>query len=38
MSSTATTGTDIRSMQTEIPQQKLDDLHSRVVGTRWPNK
>jgi pimeloyl-ACP methyl ester carboxylesterase len=38
MSSTAATGTDVRSFQTDIPQQRLDDLHSRVVGARLPNK
>ena len=38
MSSTAATGTEIRSFNTEIPQQRLDDLHSRVVGTHLPSK
>jgi pimeloyl-ACP methyl ester carboxylesterase len=38
MSSTAATGTEIRSFTVEIPQQKLDDLHSRVVGSRLPSK
>ncbi|HEX2588140.1 MAG TPA: epoxide hydrolase [Gaiellales bacterium] len=38
MSSTAATGTEIRSFHTDIPQQRLDDLHSRVVGARLPSK
>ena len=38
MSSTTATGAEIRSFQTDIPQQRLDDLHSRVVGTRLPTK
>jgi pimeloyl-ACP methyl ester carboxylesterase len=38
MSSTIATGAEIRSFATEIPQQRLDDLKSRVVGTRWPTK
>jgi pimeloyl-ACP methyl ester carboxylesterase len=38
MSSTAATGAEIRSFHTDIPQQRLDDLHSRVVGARLPSK
>ena len=38
MSSRAATGTEIRSFTVEIPQRRLDDLHSRVVGSRWPTK
>src|SRR5947207_455632 len=38
MSSTAATGAEIRSFETDIPQQRLDDLHSRVVGARLPSK
>jgi pimeloyl-ACP methyl ester carboxylesterase len=38
MSSTAATGTEIRPFTAEVPQQRLDDLHSRVVGSRLPSK
>ena len=38
MSSTTATGAEIRSFQTDISQQRLDDLHGRVVGTRLPSR
>jgi len=38
MSSTTATGSEIRSFQTDISQQRLDDLHGRVVGTRLPSR
>jgi pimeloyl-ACP methyl ester carboxylesterase len=30
--------TAIRPLTTEIPQADLDDLHARIVATRWPSK
>ena len=36
---TATSGdTTIRPFSINIPQEQLDDLHRRVVATRWPDK
>lgn len=35
-SQTGTTGTDIRPFRVEIPQEALDDLHQRLVRTRFP--
>jgi pimeloyl-ACP methyl ester carboxylesterase len=28
--------TDIRPFRIDVPQAQLDDLHSRLAGTRWP--
>jgi epoxide hydrolase len=35
-SQTGSTGTDIRPFRVEIPQAALDDLHERLVRTRFP--
>jgi pimeloyl-ACP methyl ester carboxylesterase len=31
-------GTAIRPLTHEIPQADLDDMHARIVATRWPSK
>src|SRR4029453_18510256 len=36
--STVETATEIRPFQTEIPEDKIDDLRRRIRATRWPSK
>jgi pimeloyl-ACP methyl ester carboxylesterase len=36
--STTDTGAEIRSFQVEIPEERIDELHRRVVATRWPTR
>jgi pimeloyl-ACP methyl ester carboxylesterase len=38
MAEKATDATAIRPLTGEIPQVALDDLHARIVATRWPEK
>src|SRR5215510_3354613 len=38
MSATIDTATEIRPFQVEIPDEKIDDLRSRIEATRWPTK
>jgi pimeloyl-ACP methyl ester carboxylesterase len=38
MSTTAQTGTDIRTFNVAVPQEQLDDLRRRIEATRWPTK
>jgi pimeloyl-ACP methyl ester carboxylesterase len=38
MSSTTETGSAVRPFHTDVPQKALDDLHGRVLATRWPSK
>jgi pimeloyl-ACP methyl ester carboxylesterase len=35
---TAMTTTDVTSFRVEVPQADLDDLHERLVRTRWPDE
>jgi epoxide hydrolase len=35
---TAMTTTDVTSFRVELPQADLDDLHERLVRTRWPDE
>src|SRR5207342_998781 len=36
--STVQTATEIRTFEVEIPDEQIDDLHSRIRATRWPEK
>ena len=36
--SVTTEATAIRPFQLDVPQEKLDDLRSRIEGTRWPSR
>jgi pimeloyl-ACP methyl ester carboxylesterase len=38
MSTAVETGTEIRSFQIDIPEQKIEDLRGRIAATRWPGK
>src|SRR5918911_51506 len=38
MSTTDDTATEIRSFQSEIPEEQIDDLRRRIAATRWPTK
>jgi pimeloyl-ACP methyl ester carboxylesterase len=38
MSSTVETGAEIRPFELEVPQEKIDDLRSRITATRWPSQ
>jgi pimeloyl-ACP methyl ester carboxylesterase len=35
---TIESATEIRPFHLEIPEERLDDLHSRIEATRWPTK
>ena len=32
------TETDVQPFEVSIPQEDLDDLHERLVRTRWPDE
>ena len=34
----ANTTSDIRPFRVDVPQDRLDDLHSRLAATRWPEE
>jgi pimeloyl-ACP methyl ester carboxylesterase len=38
MTTTIDTATGIRSFHIEIPEEQIDDLRRRIVGTRWPTR
>ncbi|NIK61364.1 epoxide hydrolase family protein [Kribbella shirazensis] len=38
MSTTVDTATGIESFQIDIPQEQLEDMLRRIMGTRWPTK
>ena len=38
MSTTVQTATEIRHFQVDIPDEKLAELHRRIVATRWPSR
>jgi pimeloyl-ACP methyl ester carboxylesterase len=38
MSTTVDTATEIRPFEVDIPDQKIEDLRSRIAATRWPGK
>jgi pimeloyl-ACP methyl ester carboxylesterase len=38
VSTTADTTTEVRSLQIEIPDERIDDLRRRIAATRWPTK
>ena len=38
MSTAVATSTNVRSLQIEIPEVRIDDLRRRIAATRWPTK
>jgi pimeloyl-ACP methyl ester carboxylesterase len=38
MKTTASTNTEIREFSVDVPQEDLDELHRRILATRWPSR
>ena len=38
MSSTVETATEIKTFRIEIPEERIDELRTRIAATRWPKK
>jgi hypothetical protein len=38
MSTPVETGTEIRALHVEFPEDAIDDLRRRIAATRWPTK